>query len=71
MNLNMRLYKKLPFGVWYVEFERGKRRSLKTKDKSEATALFREVKRQYLAGRLWSSGFGRDPTLEHRVSGGA
>lgn len=52
MNLNMRLYKKMPTGVYYVEFERGRARSLKTKDKEEAKKLFLEVRRQYLAGRL-------------------
>lgn len=36
---------------WYIEVDR-KRRSLHTKDKSEAMRLYAEIKRQYLAGRL-------------------
>lgn len=38
-------------GWWYFELDR-KRRSLGTKDKSEAMRLFNEIKRQYLAGKL-------------------
>ncbi|MFO7595168.1 MAG: tyrosine-type recombinase/integrase [Desulfocurvibacter africanus] len=38
-------------GWWYFELDR-KRRSLGTQDKSEATRLFNEIKRQYLAGKL-------------------
>ena len=52
MNVTMRMYKKLPTGVYYVEFGRGRARSLKTKDLSEARKLFAEIRRQYLAGKL-------------------
>lgn len=48
----MRLYQKKPSGVYYVEFERGRARSLNTKSKEEAKRLFAEVRRQYLAGKL-------------------
>ena len=51
MNLNMRLYKRTN-GQWYVEFERGKSRSLKTTDKAEAKRLYAAVRAEYLAGRL-------------------
>jgi integrase len=47
----MRLFRK-PSGVYYAEFERGKRRSLKTADPAEAKKLFTELKRQYLSGRI-------------------
>jgi hypothetical protein len=52
MKLTMRLYQKSQGGVYYVEFERGRRRSLKTKDLSEARKLYNAVKKEYLAGRL-------------------
>ncbi len=45
-----RLYQR-PSG-WYVEFERGKARSLHTKDKAEARRLYAQIKRQLLAGKL-------------------
>lgn len=51
MNLNMRLYKRTN-GQWYVEFERGKSRSLKTTDNAEAKRLYTAVRAEYLAGRL-------------------
>jgi integrase len=52
MKLTMRLYQKTRDGVYYVEFERGRRRSLKTKDLAEARKLYNAVKKEYLAGRL-------------------
>lgn len=52
MKLTMRLYQKQRDGVYYVEFERDKRRSLKTKDLAEARKLYNAVKKEYLAGRL-------------------
>lgn len=52
MKLVMRLYQKSRDGVFYVEFERGKSRSLKTKDPKEAQKLYNAVKKEYLAGRL-------------------
>jgi integrase len=52
MKLTMRLYQKSRDSVYYVEFERGKSRSLKTKDLAEARKLYNAVKKEYLAGRL-------------------
>jgi len=51
LKLNMRLFKR-ENGIWYVEFERGKKRSLRTKDKREAERLFKELQRELLKGRL-------------------
>lgn len=51
MNFRMRLLQRTS-GIWYVEFERDKYRSLKTKDKNEAKKLFSAVRAEYLAGRL-------------------
>ena len=51
MNLNMRLTQRTN-GIWYVEFERDKYRSLKTKDEAEAKKLYNAVRAEYLAGRL-------------------
>lgn len=51
MQISMRLFQK-PSGVYYAEFDRNKKRSLKTTDAAEAKKLFAELKRQYLSGRL-------------------
>ena len=37
---------------WHVEIERGKWKSLRTKDEKEAEALFKEMRREWLRGRL-------------------
>ncbi|WP_457628050.1 tyrosine-type recombinase/integrase [Persephonella sp.] len=47
----MRLFKR-ENGIWYIEFERGKKRSLKTKDKALAQRLFNQLKREYMKGKL-------------------
>ena len=39
-------------GYWYVRFERGKERSLRTKDRRLAERLFREIQKEALKGRL-------------------
>jgi len=52
MNLGMRLWKKSETGIYYVEFERGKSKSLKTKDKGEAKRLYNLIRKQWLAGRI-------------------
>ena len=49
--MSMRLYQR-ENGVWYVEFERHKRRSLKTRDKNEAKTIFKNLQREWLKGRL-------------------
>lgn len=48
----MRKYKRPDSPNWYVEFYRGKSKSLGTSDKKEAEAIFKELKRQWLRGRL-------------------
>jgi site-specific recombinase XerD len=50
MNLNMRLYQRN--GIWYVELERDKKISLKTKDKALAQQLFRKIKKDYLTRKV-------------------
>lgn len=39
-------------GIWYITFQRGKHKSLKTKDKSKAARAFAKIEREYLEGRL-------------------
>jgi len=47
----MRLFQR-ENGIWYVEFKRGHKKSLRTRNKAEALRLFNKLKREYLAGRL-------------------
>jgi integrase len=47
---SMRLFKR--GDTYYVEFQRGKKRSLKTGNKKEAEAIFNQLRREWLAGRL-------------------
>jgi len=51
LNINMRLFQR-ENGIWYVEFGRGKKKSLRTRNKAEAVRLFNKLKREHLAGRL-------------------
>jgi site-specific recombinase XerD len=46
----MRLYRRN--GVWYVEFARGKAKSLKTEDKTEAIRLFKKIDKAYTDRKL-------------------
>ena len=46
----MRLYDQR--GIYYVEFDGGRRRSLKTRDKAEAKRIFAQIKKEWLAGKL-------------------
>ncbi len=39
-------------GYWYIRFERGKEKSLRTKDRRLAERLFREIQKEALKGRL-------------------
>jgi len=52
MKIGMRLFsRKLKdgkLGNYYVEFDGGERRSLKTKDKVQAKRMFRKLEREYL-----------------------
>ena len=50
MNIRMRLYTRN--GWYYVEFFRGKTKSLKTQDADVAQDLFKEIKREHLRGRI-------------------
>lgn len=55
MKLSMRLYKRYKDGQflsWYVEFDNGRRKSLKTKDSTAAHRAYQKVKRAYFAGRV-------------------
>jgi len=52
MKLTMRLYKRKS-GIWYAEFSRGKARSLGTRDEKEAHAIYKELKREFLRGKLF------------------
>ncbi|RUM40933.1 MAG: hypothetical protein DSY34_04545 [Desulfurobacterium sp.] len=47
----MRLFQR-ENGIWYVEFGRGKKRSLGTRSKQEAIRTFNQLKREQIAGRL-------------------
>jgi len=51
LNINMRLFQR-ENGIWYVEFKRGHKKSLRTRNKAEALRIFNKLKREYLAGRL-------------------
>jgi len=51
MNIHMQLFKR-ENGTWYVQFERGKKLSLKTKDAALAQQLFRKIKKEYLHRRI-------------------
>ena len=46
----MRLYKRGQ--IWWVAFDRVRRRSLKTRDEKEAQRIFKALEREHLAGRL-------------------
>lgn len=39
-------------GMWYVQFGRGDKRSLKTADRNKALKVFADLEREYLRGRL-------------------
>ena len=51
MKKPMRLFQR-ENGVYYVEFGRGRKKSLNTKDQAKALALFREMEKEWLRGRL-------------------
>jgi len=56
MKMGMRLYKRYnkkgKFLSWYAELERGKPKSLKTKDEKEARRLYNRLKRAYLNRKI-------------------
>ncbi|WP_456382585.1 tyrosine-type recombinase/integrase [Persephonella sp.] len=47
----MRLYQR-ENGIWYVEFKRGKKKSLRTRNKSEALRAYNKLKKRYLEGKI-------------------
>jgi len=51
IKVGMRLFQR-ENGIWYVEFKRGVKKSLRTRNRAEALRLFNKLKREYLAGRL-------------------
>ena len=51
MHFTMRLTKQR--GIYYVEMQRNKRKSLGTKDEKIARAIFREMEKEALRGRLF------------------
>lgn len=51
MNHPMRMYRR-ENGVYYVEFARGDKKSLKTKNREKALAVYRELEKEWLKGRL-------------------
>lgn len=50
-------------GIYYVRFYRGKEKSLRTRDEATAKDLFREIKREWLRGRLLQLDEGKRVTL--------
>jgi site-specific recombinase XerD len=46
----MRLFSRS--GVWYIEFERGVKRSLKTRDEGMAKEIYKDIEKKILRGRL-------------------
>lgn len=50
MNHPMRMFCRN--GVYYVEFARGDKKSLKTKNREKALAVFRDLEKEWLKGRL-------------------
>jgi len=51
MVIKMKLFRRKN-GYWYIRFERGKEKSLRTKDERLARQLFREIQKEALKGRL-------------------
>jgi len=51
LEIRMKLFRRKN-GYWYVRFERGKEKSLRTKDERLARKLFREIQKEALKGRL-------------------
>ncbi|OMH39840.1 tyrosine-type recombinase/integrase [Desulfurobacterium indicum] len=51
IKVSMRLFQR-ENGIWYVEFGRAKKKSLRTRNRAEAVRIFNKLKREYLAGRL-------------------
>ena len=52
MKFYMHLKKRASNGIWYAVFRGDKSRSLKTTDEAEAKRLYKELRKQWLAGKL-------------------
>jgi integrase len=52
MKITMRMFKRNKAGYWYYSLRRGHEKSLRTKDKREATRLYNIIKKEVLKGRL-------------------
>ena len=61
MMVRMNLF--LRNGIYYLRFYRGKEKSLRTRDEATAKALFREIKREWLRGKLLQLDEGKRITL--------
>lgn len=63
-SLRMRIYPRPEKGgTWYVEFDRGKKRSLRTKDAKEAERRFKVLQREMAMGKLVQMERGSTKTL--------
>jgi len=51
LKLSMKLFRRSN-GYWYIRFERGKEKSLRTKDKKVAERLFKEIQKEVLKGKI-------------------
>ncbi len=51
LKVEMKLFRRKN-GYWYIRFERGKEKSLRTKDKRLAERLFKEIQKEALKGRI-------------------
>jgi integrase len=51
MKICMRMFKRKN-GTWYYSLRRGHKKSLKTKNKREATTMYNTIRKEYLKGRL-------------------
>jgi len=51
MKICMRMFKRKN-GTWYYSLKRGHKKSLRTKDKREATTMYNTIRKEYLRGRL-------------------
>ena len=61
MRISMRIFQRN--GWFYYEFERGKPRSLRTRDHREARGLYNALKKKYLQGKLHNLETGRRITI--------
>ncbi len=60
---SMRLFQHPKYKTWYVEFERGKTRALRTKDEKKAKEVYRHLEKEWLKGRLLQLDEGKRITL--------